>query len=167
VKTTSIARWTGLVVGVSLALVSLVSARVPPGTGEVPAHVSLVAERSVKLGVTPAGSELLTEHLVSPGRGSASGLVEVSNLTSGALEVQPRLRAIRGELPDGLHLKVTAGGRTLYDGSAANLDAELRLRARARQPLRFRFSAPAEAASNVQGRFADMSIRWTTRRAGG
>jgi hypothetical protein len=167
VKTTSIARWTGLVVGVSLALVSLVSARVPPGTGEVPAHVSLVAERSVEIGVTPAGRELLTEHLVVPGRGSVSGLVEVSNFTGGTLELQPRLRAIRGELPDGLHVKLTAGGRTLYDGNVANLHATLRLRARAKQPLRFRFSAPAEAAMSVQGRFADMSLRWAARRAGG
>lgn len=166
-KTTSIARFTGLVVGVSLALVSLVSARVPPGTGEVPARVSLVAERSVKVGVTPAGRELLTEHLVVPGRGSVSGLVEVSNFTSGALELQPRLRAIRGELPDGLHVEVTAGRRTLYAGTVTSLDAKLRLRARASQPVRFRFSAPAGAASSVRGRFADLGLRWATRTVGG
>lgn len=165
-KTTSIARWTGLLVGMSLALVSLVSARVPPGTGEVPAHVSLIAERSVKLGITPAGRELLTEHLLVPGHGSVSGLVEVSNFTSGALELQPRLRAIRGELPDGLHVEVTAGRRTLYDGTVASLDAKLRLRTRAKQPVRFRFSAPAAAASSVRGRFADLSLRWATRTVG-
>jgi hypothetical protein len=166
VKTTSIARWTGLLVGVSLALVSLVSAHVPPGTGEVPAHVSLIAERSVKVGVTPAGRELLTEHRVVPGRGSVSGLVEVSNFTGNTLELEPRLRAIRGELPDGLHVAVTAGRRTLYDGAVPGLHAKLRLRARASQPVRFRFSSPADAAS-VRGRFADLALRWATRTVAG
>ncbi len=166
-KTTSIARWTGLVVGMSLALLSLVGARVPAGTGEVPAHISLIAERSVKAGVTPAGRELLTEHRVVPGRGSVSGLVEVSNFTSRTLELEPRLRAIRGELPDGLNVEVTAGRRTLYDGSATSLDAKLRLRARASRPVRFRFSAPAGAAGSVRGRFADLALRWATRSVGG
>jgi hypothetical protein len=150
----------------SLALVALVSARVPAGTGEVPAHLSLVAERSVKVGVTPAGRELLEEHLVVPGGGAVSGLVEVSNFTNGALEVSPRLRTIRGELPDGLRVEVTAGSRTLYDGTVADLDAKLRLRTRASRPVRFRFSAPAGAAGSVRGRYADLGLRWATQRAG-
>lgn len=151
-------------VGVSLALVSLVYARVPAGTGEVPAHVSLIAERSVKLGVDPVGRELLSERLVVPGGRSVSGLVEISNFTTGPLEVEPRLRAIRGELPDALRVKVTAGRRTLYAGEAAALDAQLRLRARAKQPLRFRFSAPA--VRDIQGRFIDLGLRFATREAG-
>ncbi len=154
-------------VGVSLALVSLVYARVPAGTGQVPAHVSLIAERSVKLGVDPVGRELLSERLIVPGGQSVSGLVEISNFTTGALQVEPRLRAVRGELPDGLRVKVTAGRRTLYAGGATGLDAQLRLRARAKQPLRFRFSAPASAVRDVQGRSMDLSLRFATRKAGG
>jgi hypothetical protein len=161
---TSVARWSGLVVGVSLALVSLVYARVPAGTGEVPAHVSLIAERSVKLGVDPVGRELLSERLIVPGGRSVSGRVEISNFTTGPLEVEPRLRAIRGELPDALRVKVTAGRRTLYTGEAAALDARLRLRARAKQPLRFRFSAPA--VRDIQGRLIDLGLRFATREAG-
>jgi len=167
VKTTSIARWTGLVAGMSLALVSLVSAGVPAGTGELPAHVSLVAERSVKLGVTPVGRELLREHRLVPGRGSVSGLVQVSNLTGGALELRPRLRTVRGELPGELRVEVSAGSRTLYAGAVARLDTKLRLAARAAQSVRFRISAPARAAADVQGRFVDLSLRWTTERPGG
>jgi hypothetical protein len=166
VTMTSVARWSGLLVGVSLALVSLVQARVPAGTGEVPAHVSLIAERSVRLGVDPVARELLSERLIVPGTQSVSGLVEISNFTTGALEVEPRLSVIRGELPDGLRVRVTAGGRTLYAGAAAGLDADLRLRARAKQPLRFRFSAPAHAAGEVQGRSMDLRLRFATRKAG-
>jgi hypothetical protein len=166
VTMTSVARWSGLLVGVSLALVSLVHARVPAGTGEVPAHVSLIAERSVKLGVDPVGRELLSERLIVPGRESVSGLVEISNFTTGKLEVEPRLSIVRGELPDGLLVKVTAGGRTLYAGAAAGLDAGLRLRGRAKQPLRFRFSAHARAARDVQGRSMALRLRFATRKAG-
>jgi hypothetical protein len=166
VKLTSIARLAGLLVGLSLALVSLVNARVPAGTGEVPAHLSLVAESSVKLGIAPVGRELLSERLVVPGRNSVSGLVEVSNFTTGAVELSPRLRATHGELPEGLRVEVTAGRKTLYDGEASSLDAELRLRRGAAQGLRFRFSAPAGAASTVEGRHVDLVVRWSTRKAG-
>jgi hypothetical protein len=163
---TSVARWSGVLVGLSLALVTLVQARVPAGTGQVPAHVSLIAERSVKLGVDPVGLELLSERLLVPGRQSVSGLVEISNFTAGTLEVEPRLSSTRGELSDGLRVKVTAGRRTLYAGGAAGLDADLRLGARAKQPLRFRFSAPARAAGDLQGRSMDLRLRFATRKAG-
>jgi hypothetical protein len=166
VKPTSIARLAGLLAGLSLALVSLVNARVPAGTGEVPAHLSLVAESSVKLGIAPVGRELLPERLVVPGRDSVSGLVEVSNLTARPIEVAPRLRASHGELPEGLRVEVKAGARTLYAGEASRVDAKLRLRRRSKQRLRFRFSAPAGAADTVAGRQVDLVVRWSTRKAG-
>jgi hypothetical protein len=150
----------------SLALVALVQARVPAGTGQVPAHVSLLAERSVKLGIDPVGRELLSEHLLVPGREPVSELVEISNFTAGTLAVEPRLRIVRGELPDGLRVEVMAGRRTLYAGAAAGLDSRLRLRARAKRPLRFRFSAPARAGQDVEGRSLDLRLRFATREAG-
>jgi hypothetical protein len=150
----------------SLALVTLVQARVPAGTGQVPAHVSLVAERSVKLGIDPVGRELLSERLLVPGREPVSGLVEISNFTAGPLAVEPRLRIVRGELPDGLRVEVIAGRRTLYAGGAAGLDAPLRLRARAKRSVRFRFSAAARGDRDVQGRSMDLRLRFATREAG-
>jgi hypothetical protein len=63
-------------------------------------------------------------------------------------------------------VEVTAGRRTLYAGRATALDAQLRLRARGKQPLRFRFSAPARAARDVQGRSMDLILRFATRKAG-
>ena len=55
----------------------------------------------MKLGIDPVGRELLSGRLIVPGGQSVSGLVEISNFTIGTLEVEPRLRAIRGELPEG------------------------------------------------------------------
>jgi hypothetical protein len=167
VKTTSIARWAGFIVGLGLAFSALASARVSTGTHEVPAHVSLVAESSVQLGVTPVGRELLSERLLLPGGRPVSGLVELSNYTGGTLTVRPRLRSLRGELPAALHISLTAGRRSLYTGKLSDLGAQLSLRALAKQRVRFRFSAPASAARSVQGRVLQLSVRWATRKAGG
>jgi hypothetical protein len=166
VKTTSTARWAGLIVGIGLALAALASARVSTGTHEVPAHVSMVAESSVKLGVTPVGRELLSDKLLVPGRQPVSGLVELSNYTGGTLTVRPRLRSLRGELPAGLRISVTAGGNKLYAGRLSDLRAALPLHARAKKRMRFRISAPAGAARSVQGRVIELSVRWGTGKAG-
>jgi hypothetical protein len=166
VKTTSIARWAGLTVGFGLALAALAGARVSPGTHEVPAHVSLVAESSVQLGVTPVGRELLSERLLLPGRQPVSGRVELSNYTGGKLVVRPRLRSLRGELPAGLRIQITAGGTKLYTGSPSDPRAALSFHARAKQSVRFRISAPKSAAREVQGRVIELSIRWATGKAG-
>ena len=161
----SIARWTGLLVGLSLALVALVQARVPAGTGQVPAFASLKAEPSVKLGVSPVGRELLSQRRLTPGD-SVSGLVQVSNLTGAPLNATPRLRTLRGEAPAALRVELLAGGRSLYRGSIAGFHPTVRLGARASRELRFRISAPRAQARAVEGRSFDLGIRWATRRAG-
>jgi hypothetical protein len=165
VKSTSIARWAGLAAGLTLALVALAGARVPAGTREVPAHLSLVAEPSVKLGVNPLGRELLTKRLLVPGKRAASGFVEVSNFTGQALGLRPRLRSLRGELPGGLRVELKAGG-SVYEGELSELDARLSLPARAKRRVRIRISAPSGAAGEVQGRVLQLSLRWSTRVAG-
>jgi hypothetical protein len=161
----SIARFTGLLVGLSLALVALVQARVPAGTGQVPASASLKAEPSVQLGVSPVGRELLSQRRLSPGE-SVSGLVQVSNLTAAPLTATPRLHTVRGEAPAALRLDLMAGGRTIYGGSIAGFHPTVRLGARASRKLRFRISAPRAQAREVEGRSFDLSIRWATSRAG-
>jgi hypothetical protein len=166
VKLISIARWTGLAAGLSLALVSLAFARVPAGTGQVPAHLSLVAEPSVQLGISPVGRELLSERLLLPGERSVSGLVEVSNLTGDELDARPRLRSVGGRAPAALRLELMAGGRTLYDGRLDRLSAHLRLRPRAAQRVRFRISAPRGADRDVRGRLVKLTLRWDTGREG-
>jgi hypothetical protein len=166
VKTTSIARWAGFIVGISLAIAALANARVSTGTHEVPAHVSLVAEPSVKLGVTPVGRELLSERLLVAGRDPVSGLVEISNYTGEKLVVRPRLRSLRGELPAALRISVTAAGRQLYSGRLSDPNAALQLHARAKKAVRFRISAPAAAARGVQGRVIELSVRWSIAKAG-
>ena len=167
VKMTSAARWAGLALGLSLALVSLAVARVPSGTGEVPAHVSLVAQPAVEVGVDPVGRELLRERLLVPGRTPVSGVVRVSNFTGRPLRVEPRLRSRDGELPDALRVDVLAGGESLYSGRLGRLRAALRLPARGEEQVRFRISAPAFAARSVHGRAVRLSLRWAVRRAVG
>ncbi len=162
-KTTQIARWTGLFAGLGLALVTLSLARVPAGTGSVPARLSLVAEPSVQLGLSPVGRELLSARTLVPGRSSVSGVVQVSNLTGDTLSVRPRLRAVDTPAPDALRVQVTAGGRTIYSGPVAGMRAKLRLPGRTAARVRFRISAPRSADRQVRGRVMRLVVRWTTR----
>jgi hypothetical protein len=158
----SISRVSGLLVGLSLALVALVGARVPAGTGEVPASASLKAEPSVELGITPVGRELLSERRLAPGE-PVSGLVQVSNLTGASLLATPRFHRVRGEAPAELQVALLSRGRTLYSGSIADFHPSVRLRARQERALRFRISAPREHADAIQGRSFELTIRWRTR----
>src|SRR3954451_13616026 len=160
----SISRLSGLLVGLSLAAAALVGARIPAGTGEVPASVSLKAEPSVKLGIAPVGRELLSERRLAPGE-SVSGLVQVSNLTGAPLLATPRFNTVRGEAPAELQVALRSRGRTLYSGSIARFHPAVRLRARQTRSLRFELSAPRAHAAAIRGRSVELGIRWVTRRA--
>jgi hypothetical protein len=160
---TQIARWTGLFAGLGLALVTLALARVPASTGSVPARLSLVAEPSVRLGLSPVGRELLSTRKLVPGRSSVSGVVQVSNLTGDTLSIRPRLRTIAAPAPDALRVEVSAGGRTVYSGPVAGMRAKLRLPGRNAARVRFRISAPHSADREVRGRVVRLVVRWTTR----
>lgn len=162
---TAAARWIGLTVGLSLALVALVQARVPAGTGEVPAFASLKAEPSVRLGVSPVGRELLEERTLGPGR-SVSGVVRVSNLTGAPVTAEPRLRVLRGEAPDALRLELSAGRRKFYSGTLGDFHAAVRLGARAAERIRVRIAFPRDAADEIKGRSFDLSLRFATGRGG-
>src|SRR3954451_16324866 len=161
----SISRLSGLLVGLSLAAAALVGARIPAGTGEVPASVSLKAEPSVKLGIAAVGRELLSERRLAPGE-SVSGLVQVSNLTGAPLLATPRFNTVRGEAPAELQVALRSRGHTLYSGSLAGFHAPLRLRARQARALRFRLSASRAHAREIEGRSFALGIRWSTKRAG-
>jgi hypothetical protein len=165
VNLSSISRLSGLLVGLSLALVALVGARIPAGTGEVPASASLKAEPSVKLGIAPVGRELLSERRLAPGK-SVSGLVQVSNLTGASLLATPRFNTVRGEAPAALRVVLLSDGRTVYSGSIARFHPQVRLGARQARALRFRLSAPRAHADDIEGRSFALGINWSTKRAG-
>src|SRR4051812_44815588 len=150
VNVATISRVSGLLVGLSLALAALVGARVPAGTGEVPASASLKAEPSVQLGITPVGRELLSERRLAPGE-SVSGLVQVSNLTGASLLATPRFTTVRGEAPAALHVALLSAGRPLYSGSIASFPPRVRLGAREARALRFKLSAPRAHADDIEG----------------
>ena len=161
-KLTTVARWAGVAAGVSIALVALSAARVPAGTHEVPARVSLVAEPSVQLGVSPVARELLSAHRLVPGLGSVSGLVQISNLTGARLSARPRVRSLRGVAPEAVRIQVSSGGRTLYSGKLSDLRTRVGLVARGVAQVRLRISAPAGSERELRGRAIALSLRWVT-----
>jgi hypothetical protein len=170
VNTSSIARQTGLLLGLALALAVLLLGRVPEGSAQVPAQLSLIAEPSIQLGVAPVGREILSRASVAPGSEPTSGLVEVSNLTGASLDARPRLRTAEGGLDDVVHVAVLAGGARLYDGTLRGLRsgtrAVLRLRPQATRRVRFRVWLPRDAARAVQGRSIELKLDWRSRMVG-
>lgn len=170
VKTSSIARATGLVLGLTLALGLLLSGRVPVGSAQAPARVSLVAEPAVQLGVSPIGRDILSHAKLTPGAPSVSGVVAVSNLTGTRLEARPRLHSSEPELDDIVRVAVLAGRTRLYSGKLKGLRAGsaagLRLAARDRRTVRLRISVPSTAGRAVNGRSLELTLDWRTRRAG-
>ena len=103
---------------------------------------------------------------LAPGE-SVSGLVQVSNLTGASLLATPHFPTVRGEAPAELQVALLSGGHTLYSGSIARFHPAVRLRARQTRSLRFGISGAARAREDeIAGRSFDLSIRWSTRRAG-
>jgi hypothetical protein len=170
VKPSSIARATGLVLGLTLALAVLLSGRVPEGSAQAPARVSLVVEPAVQLGVSPIGRDILSHARLTPGAASASGVVAVSNLTGTRLEARPRVRSTEPELDDVVQVALLAGGTRLYSGKLGGLRSEgavkLRLAAKATRRIRIRLSVPDGGSRAIQGRSLELALDWRTRRAG-
>jgi hypothetical protein len=170
VTTSSIARGTGLALGLTLAVGLFLSGRVPEGSAQAPAHLSLVAKPAIQLGVSPLGTDIMARAAITPGGPAASGSVSVSNLTGTPLAATPLLKADDTSLDELVELVVTADGARIYSGNLAGLRsgraAQLRLPATAKRRIRFRASLPSEAGMATQGRSVKLTLGWRTRRAG-
>lgn len=171
VNTSSIARATGLTLGLLLALGVLLSGHVSLGSAQASARVSLVAEPDVQLGVSSVGRNILSQSTLTPGTASISGVVAVSNLTSAGLTPRPRLISREPALDDVVRVALTAGSKRVYSGTLAGLRrpnaAKLRLDANETRRVRVRLSIPASAARAVKGRSLELKLGWRPRRVGG
>jgi hypothetical protein len=170
VNTSSIARATGLILGLTLALGLLLSGHVPQGSAQAPARVSLVPEPAVQLGVSPVGRDILHHSTLTPGAPSVSGVVAVSNLTDAGLEARPRLSSREPAVDNVVRVALTAGRTRVYSGTLAGLrsasTAKLRLAANETSRVRIRLSVPASAARVVKGRSVELKLDWRPRRVG-
>ena len=159
-----IARVLGILVGVAIAAIAVISWRVPGGERTLGTDVRVEALQTGEIGVAPLHPFVSASSLL-PGR-SVSGDVTVRNQTGVPLAL--RLRALPSERDmDGLLVvRLSAGARTLYDGKLGGLSTTgsgpLPLRPATSKRLHVTVSLPASVRTGFQGRIVDVSLQIDT-----
>jgi hypothetical protein len=160
-------RLLGILLGVSIAVVALVSWRVPGGERTLGANVRMEALQTGAVGVAPLHPFLSAPSLL-PGS-SVAGDVTVRNQTGVRLAVRLRALPSTPELDSLLGIRVGARDQTLYDGSLAGLRTAgtrpLALNPAEAADLHVRASLPSGLRTGFQGRILDVTLQIDTRRA--
>jgi hypothetical protein len=111
-------RLSGLILGLAAAASLVAGSRIPPGTGVLGADVIMASGPTGELAVSPTGPFLAATNL-SPGAAAAApdGTLDLTNQTGATLDVQLRGTPSTDDMDDLLHVRVTAAGRTIFDGT--------------------------------------------------
>jgi hypothetical protein len=161
-----LARLFGILVGVAVAVVALTSWRVPGGERTLGTDVRIEALQTGEIGVAPLHPFVSAPSLL-PGS-SVAGDVTVRNQTGVPLALRVRALPSVRDLDRLLVVRVSAGSRTLYDGSLGGLRAAgtqpLTLRGATAQRLHVSASLPAGVRRGFQGRIVDVSLQIATQR---
>lgn len=164
------ARLTGLLTGAGLAVFLVSSWSVPAGTGIAGAEVSMLANLSGELSVTPAGRPFLRDGDLTPGE-SLTGEVVLLNQTPARLWVRMRARADSPELDRVLHVEVSSGKARAYRGPLGGLREFIKepfsIDAGAKHPLSVRAWLPRGAGKRSGNRAAETTFEFRSKPAEG
>jgi hypothetical protein len=115
------ARLAGVLAGVALAAALLLAGRPASGGETVGADVSVYANQTGELAVSPAGpARFVNDPLMRPGQ-SASGRFRVTNQTGVTESIRLAALPSAHDLDGSLDLRLASNGETLVDGSLASL----------------------------------------------
>src|SRR2546421_371139 len=106
----------GLVLGITVAAITLVSSRIPPGTGLLGADIVLASAPTGELAVTPTGPFLSATNL-TPSSPASSGSISVFNQTGSTLDVAVRGLPSSTDMDQVMLVQVAADGTQIYDGT--------------------------------------------------
>jgi len=115
--------WGALALGAALAAFTVTGWRVEGGVQAPAARVALVTSSSSAVGVTPGGRK--TERKALRPSELQSGLTRrlaVRNATAAPIDVRVQAQATSVELNELLSLRVTAGGKQVFDGKLGELE---------------------------------------------
>jgi hypothetical protein len=161
-----IARLAGILLGVGLAAVALLSWRVPGGERTLGADVRFEALQTGPVGVAPIRPFVSTPSLL-PGK-EVSGNVTLRNQTGVPLALRLRALPSTPGLDTALHVRMSTGSKILYGGPLSGLRSgsqALRLRSGQASPVALRASLPAALDSGYQRRIVDVSLQIDSRPA--
>jgi hypothetical protein len=161
IRSATFVRAAGLLVGLCLAALAVLSWRVPAQGTPLGADVAFVATPSGELELSPSG-RFLSARSLSPGGGSISGELRVRNQTGGALALRPRALPSTRELDRLVVVELSAGPRRLYRGRLGGLRGGSRHRFRLASGASTTLSARAwiagDAGPGWRGRIADVQL---------
>jgi hypothetical protein len=162
-----LARLLGLGLGIALAAAALLTWRVSGGERALGADVRFEALQTGPVGVTPVHPFASTPSLL-PGS-AVSGDVALRNQTGAPLALRLRALPSTSDLNALLRVRVSAGAKTLYDGSLGGLrsagTSRLRLASAQSASVHVNASLPASVRSGFEGRIVDVSLEIDSRRS--
>ena len=160
-STNTWARRIGLAIGLFLALVAVLSWRVPAEGAGLGAEVRMTAMPPGEVMVDPT-SPFLVGRRLQPGGEDAAGELRVRNIAPRAVEVQLRVLPSSRDLDRLLRVELTAGGRTLSEGTLAELRSwttqGVRLEDGEQRTLEARAWLPEGAAGDHEGVNLDVTL---------
>jgi hypothetical protein len=162
---TTLVRGLALTAGLTVALLALLSWRVPASQRELGADVRVDAAPRAELGLG-GFDDVLSASGLQPGGPAARGATTVSNQAGRPLRVGVRLDAADAELSRLLHLELRLGGRLLARGALGALRRTSTGRAELapgeRRRLELRAWLPADRGEDFRARLAEARVIFDT-----
>ena len=161
----AIAKWTGLTVGLAVAVALVVTWRVPATSGTLGADVKLVATPPGELTLKPAGAFLEGRRLTAGGA-AATGRLELRNITARTLAVRVRLLPSVADLDGALRIELEDAGRPVAIGRLGGLRRASRPALRIGPGESRRLDARAfviRRAGDYEGRMVDVTVELRAR----
>lgn len=158
-------RGLGFIAGFAIAVGAVLSWRIPAGTGELGADVSVVALPTGELKLSTTGPFAASSGM-HPGS-AVMGSVEVSNDTGSELRVTVGAEPSTADLDELLWVELDAGGRDLFRGPLGELrigtSGAFELRPGETTSLGVRGWLPTSVDGGFQGRIVDLALTFDPR----
>jgi hypothetical protein len=157
------ARIIGTVLGLALAVAVVVVSRVPRASGSLGADVTFITNPSGVLSVSQSGQILQLNGLEPADGPTNQGTVTVTNIAPITLAIKLVALPSTVDLNDLLHVRVTAGGDDLFDGTLSGLLAgtpAFRLSSGESADLVVAAWLPRSVSSGYEGRIDDISLQF-------
>ncbi len=114
-------RWSGIGVGVALAVVSVLAWKVPHGTGRPGLDLTVAVQPTGELQTIPAGAAFFATGMTPEAGSELRGSFTVRNRTGVALVVRVQALPSSAAIDEALRVRIDAAGSTLFSGSLGAL----------------------------------------------
>jgi hypothetical protein len=154
------ARGVGFLLGLSAAIVSVLSWRIPAGSGTLGSDIAIAARPTGELALSTTAPFVISSGM-HPGS-AATGTVEVRNHSAAVLRISVAAEPSIADLDDLLWIEIDGDGRDLFRGTVGELRAgstrTFELRPGQTTTLGVRGWLPTSVGTGYQGRIVDVGL---------